>query len=133
MLSRAIVPLRRHVWTSSSSLPSSSLSLLPIKSSQSLLQSTSFPVISTRQQVRYGSMKVKRIQKRQPLEKNRIKRLIKGTKLEVKRGKKKKKYHGNEDPNAYIDVKPVEFDPYDLRGRTTLKVLQKPTLNLYIL
>ena len=77
-------------------------------------------------------MKVKRIQKRQPLEKNRIKRLIKGTKLEVKRGKKKKKYHGNEDPNAYIDVKPVEFDPYDLRGRTTLKVLQKPTLNLYI-
>jgi hypothetical protein len=66
-------------------------------------------------------MKVKRIQKKQPLEKNKWRRAIKGTKLEVKKPKKKKNQR-NTDPNAYIDVKPIEFDPYDLRGRSTLKV-----------
>ena len=68
-------------------------------------------------------MKVKRIQKKQPLEKNRIRRLIKGTRLDVKEPSKKKKAR-NTDPNAYITVKPVEFDPHDIRGRSTLKVLE---------
>jgi len=66
-------------------------------------------------------MKVKRIQRKQPLEKNRIARLIKGTKLEVKKQRKKKVR--NTDPSKYITVKPVEFDPWDIRGRSTLTVL----------
>jgi hypothetical protein len=66
-------------------------------------------------------MKVKRIQKRQPLEKNKIRRLVKGTRLEAK-APPKKKSRKNPDPNAYIDVKAIEFDPYDLQGRSTLKV-----------
>jgi hypothetical protein len=65
-------------------------------------------------------MKVKRIQKKQPLEKNRIRRLIKGTKLEVKKQRKKK--IRNTDPNKYMTIKPVEFDPWDIRGRSTLTV-----------
>lgn len=80
------------------------------------------PLLSSFDQVRFGSMKVKRIQKRQPLEKNRIRKLIRGTRLEVKKPKKKNKHVRNYDPNAYITVKPVEFDPYDIRGRSTLKV-----------
>ena len=72
-------------------------------------------------------MKVKRIQKKQPLEKNKMRKLIKGTKLEVKK-ERKKKSERNTDPYAYIDVKPVEFDPYDLRGRSTLKVIKVPRL-----
>jgi hypothetical protein len=67
-------------------------------------------------------MKFKRIQRKQPLEKTRIRRSIKGTKLEVKKPRKKKSDR-NTDPNKYIDVKAVEFDPHDLRGRSTLKVL----------
>jgi hypothetical protein len=66
-------------------------------------------------------MKVKRIQKRQPLQKNKVRKLIKGTRLAVKPPPKKKS-RKNPDPNAYIDVKPIEFDPYDLLGRSTLKV-----------
>jgi hypothetical protein len=79
-------------------------------------------LLASFEQVRFGSMKVKRIQKRQPLEKNRIRRLIKGTRLEIKEPSKKKKKSRNTDPNAYITVKPVEFDPHDIRGRSTLKV-----------
>lgn len=71
--------------------------------------------------VRFGSMKVKRIQKKQPLEKNRIRRLIKGTRLEVKKPRRTTRVR-NTDPNAYVTVKPVDFDPFDLRGRSTLKV-----------
>ena len=109
MLSRGILPLR--------SIASPSL---VVRSAQWTL-----PSIIRPDQVRHGSMKVKRVQKKQPLEKNRIRRLIKGTKLEVKKEKKKKKKRErNTDPNAYIDVKPVEFDPYDLRGRSTLKVIE---------
>lgn len=67
-------------------------------------------------------MKIKRIQKRQPLEKNRLHRLIKGTRLEVKK-QRKKKHVRNSDPMAYMDIQPVEFDPFDIRGRSTLKVL----------
>ena len=70
---------------------------------------------------RHGSMKIKRIQKRQPLEKNRLHRLIKGTRLEVKK-QRKKKHVRNSDPMAYMDIQPVEFDPFDIRGRSTLKV-----------
>jgi hypothetical protein len=66
-------------------------------------------------------MKVKRIQKRQPLEKNKIRRLVKGTRLEVKKIRKKKAIR-NTDPMAYMDIQAVEFDPFDLRGRSTLKV-----------
>jgi hypothetical protein len=80
-------------------------------------------VLSSFDQVRWGSMKVKRIQKKQPLEKNRIRRLIRGTRLEPKKPKKKNKHIRNYDPNAYLTVKPVEFDPYDIRGRSTLKVI----------
>jgi hypothetical protein len=79
------------------------------------------PLLASVEQVRFGSMKVKRIQKRQPLEKNRIRRLIKGTRLDVKEPSKKKKKTRNTDPNAYITVKSVEFDPHDIRGRSTLK------------
>jgi hypothetical protein len=67
-------------------------------------------------------MKIQRIQKKRPLEKNRIHRLIKGTRLEVKKQRKKKSIR-NTDPMAYMDVQPVEFDPFDIRGRSTLKVL----------
>jgi hypothetical protein len=80
-------------------------------------------VLSSFDRVRWGSMKVKRIQKKQPLEKNRIRRLIRGTRLEPKKAKKKNKHVRNYDPNAYLIVKPVEFDPYDIRGRSTLKVI----------
>ena len=73
--------------------------------------------------VRFGSMKVKRIQKKKPLEKNRVKRLIKGTKLEPKKSPKRKSHHRNPDPNAYIDVADHEFNPWDITGRTTLKAL----------
>jgi hypothetical protein len=72
-------------------------------------------------QVRFGSMKVKRIQPKQPSEKTKARRLIKGTRLEVKRIRKPKSIR-NTDPNKYLDIKEIEFDPYDLRGRTTLKV-----------
>ena len=72
--------------------------------------------------VRHGSMKAKRIQKKQPLEKNRIHRLVRGTRLEVKKLRKKKNSTRNTDPMAYMDIQPVEFDPYDIRGRSTLKV-----------
>jgi hypothetical protein len=72
------------------------------------------------EQVRFGSMKVKRIQRKQPLEKNRIRRVIKGTKLEVKKQRKKK--IRNTDPSKYMTIKPVEFDPWDIRGRSTLTV-----------
>src|SRR5271169_329777 len=81
------------------------------------------PMVSSFEQVRFGSMKAKRIQRRQPLEKNRIRKLIRGTRLEVKKPKKKNKHVRNYDPNAYITVKPVEFDPHDIRGRSTLKVI----------
>ena len=75
------------------------------------------------QQVRWGSMKVKRIQRRHPLEKNRIKRLIRGTRLEVKKPKQlHKTKRRNTDPDKYITVKPVEVDAIDLRGRSTLIV-----------
>src|SRR5215471_176928 len=80
------------------------------------------PLPASFEQARFGSMKVKRIQRKQPLEKNRIRRLIKGTRLDVKEHSKKKKKARNTDPNAYITVKPVEFDPHDIRGRSTLKV-----------
>src|SRR5437762_11320939 len=83
-------------------------------------------LLASFEQVRFGSMKVKRIQKKQPLEKNRIRRLIKGTRLDVKEPSKKKKKTRNTDPNAYITVKPVEFDPHDIRGRSTLKVPESP-------
>jgi len=76
-------------------------------------------------------MKAKRIQKRQPLEKNKIRRLIKGTRLEVKKERKKKSIR-NTDPMAYMDIQPVEFDPYDLRGRSTLKVIA-PVRILFLL
>src|SRR5277367_583682 len=54
-------------------------------------------------QRRWGSMKVKRIQRRQPLEKNCVKRLIRGTRLEVKKPKRleKKKKIRNADPTKY--------------------------------
>jgi hypothetical protein len=71
---------------------------------------------------RHGSMKAKRIQKRQPLEKNRVHRLIRGTRLEVKK-QRKKKHVRTTDPMAYLDIQPVEFDPFDIRGRSTLTVL----------
>ena len=83
------------------------------------------PIISASYQVRHGSMKVKRIQKKQPTEKNRIWKSIRGTKLQPKFKKKKVKIRGDADPNKYIDVKEVEFDPWDITGRTTLKVLLK--------
>jgi hypothetical protein len=67
-------------------------------------------------------MKAKRIQKRQPLEKNRVHRLIRGTRLEVKK-QRKKKHVRTTDPMAYLDIQPVEFDPFDIRGRSTLTVL----------
>jgi len=70
-------------------------------------------------------MKVKRIQKRKPLEKNRVKKLIRGTRLEPPKLPKKKS-RKNPDKNAYIDVKRVEFDPYDLTGRSTLRVPPHP-------
>jgi hypothetical protein len=75
-------------------------------------------------QRRWGSMKVKRIQRRQPLEKNRVKRLIRGTRLEVKKPKRleKNKKIRNSDPSKYLTVKPFEFDPLDIRGRSTLIV-----------
>jgi hypothetical protein len=82
------------------------------------------PLPASSEHVRFGSMKFKRIQKKQPLEKNRIRRLIKGTRLDVKEPSKKKKKTRNTDPNAYITVKPVEFDPHDIRGRSTLKALE---------
>ena len=69
-------------------------------------------------------MKVKRIQRRRPLEKKRIKRLIRGTRLEVKKPKKlHKTKKRSTDPDKYITVKPVEFDPLDIRGRSTLIVI----------
>ena len=68
-------------------------------------------------------MKVKRIQRRHPLEKNRIKRLIRGTRLEVKKPKKlHKTKRRSTDPDKYITVKPVEVDAVDIRGRSTLIV-----------
>jgi hypothetical protein len=102
-ITRAIVPFRPF-------FPSISRSFLPVIR----------PSVFLSHHVRFGSMKVKRIQKKKPLEKNRIRRLIKGTKLDVKKIRKKKAR--NTDPNAYLDVKEVEFDRYDLRGRTTLTV-----------
>src|SRR5579871_4235647 len=111
MLSRTFLPLR-------SMGPS-----LPLSYATSPMATTGL----LRQHIRYGSMKVKRIQKKQPLEKNKMRKLIKGTKLEVKK-ERKKKSERNTDPYAYIDVKPVEFDPYDLRGRSTLKVIKVPRL-----
>ena len=85
-------------------------------------------------------MKVKRIQRRHPLEKNRIKRLIRGTRLEVKKPKQlHKTKRRNTDPDKYITVKPVEVDAIDLRGRSTLIVpplaffsLPFPSLSLSI-
>jgi hypothetical protein len=65
-------------------------------------------------------MKAKKIQRKHPTENNKLKRLIKGTKLQEK-AQKKKKSRRNTDPNAYLEVKKIEFDPFDLRGRTTLK------------
>jgi len=75
-------------------------------------------------QRRWGSMKVKRIQRRRPLEKNHIKRLVRGTRLEVKKPKRleKKKKIRNSDPSRYLTIKPYEFDPLDIRGRSTLIV-----------
>jgi hypothetical protein len=87
------------------------------------------PSIVFRDHVRFGSMKIKRIQPRQPLQKNKIRRLMKGTRLEVK-APRKKKSEKNPDPKAYIDVKEVDFDPYDLAGRSTLKV--RPNSHLFL-
>jgi hypothetical protein len=83
-------------------------------------------------QRRWGSMKVKRIQRQQPLEKNRVKRLIHGTHLEVKKPKRleKNKKIRNSDPSKYLTIKPFEFDPLDIRGRSTLIIsapAQRPT------
>jgi hypothetical protein len=79
------------------------------------------PAVCTSIQVRFGSMKVKRIQRKHPLDKNKARRLIKGTRLEVKRVRKPSHVRDT-DPNKYIDVKEIEFDPFDLQGRSTLKV-----------
>ena len=81
------------------------------------------PTITSSYQVRHGSMKFKRIQKKKPKEENRIWKLIRGTKLQPKFKKKKVKIRGNADPNKYLDVKEVESDPWDITGRTTLKVV----------
>lgn len=70
-------------------------------------------------------MKFKRIQKKQPLEKNRLRRLIKGTRLDPKKPKKNKTVYRN--ASTYIDVKEIEFDPWDIRGRSTLKVSIPPS------
>lgn len=78
--------------------------------------------LSSFEQVRFGSMKAKRIQKRKPLEKNRVRKLIRGTRLEPPKPIKKKKKKVRSDPKSFITVKPVEFDTYDIRGRSTLKV-----------
>src|ERR1700731_2815375 len=58
------------------------------------------PSICSTLQVRFGSMKVKRIQRKQPSEKTKARRLIKGTRLEVKRVRKPKSVR-NTDPNKY--------------------------------
>jgi hypothetical protein len=81
------------------------------------------PAVCTSTQVRFGSMKVKRIQRKHPLDKNKARKLIKGTRLEVKRVRKPSHIR-DPDPNKYIDVKEIEFDPFDLLGRSTLKVFQ---------
>jgi hypothetical protein len=113
LLSRAIGPSVRSLGRLTWPVCKQSHPRIPVPS----FSSTS-PVFN---QQRFGSMKVKRIQQKRPLEKNRIKRLIKGTKLEIKKQRKKK--IRNTDPDKYVTVKPVEFDPWDIRGRSTLTVL----------
>jgi len=87
-------------------------------------QVISLTLLPSFQPLRFASIKVKRIQKKKPLEKNRVRRLIKGTRLEVKKPKKPSKVR--RDPSTYIDLKEVEFNPWDIRGRSTLKVAYIP-------
>ena len=73
-------------------------------------------------QVRFGSMKVKRIQKKKPLEANKIWRRVKGTKLQPKKPRKMT-VRQQADPFKYYRDEEVD-DPYRERTTVTIRVYQ---------
>jgi hypothetical protein len=77
----------------------------------------------SREQVRFGSMKVKRIQKKQPLERNKIWRRVKGTKLQPRKPRRMTARQ-QADPDKYIRFEEVE-DPYGEKQTVTIKVSQR--------